>query len=78
MMATCVGQAVGPFNKFVHADIRRQSESQSEISSESSDWSDLKSIAVKLGINNPDDMVTERFKVDRQKLETMIKSIYLI
>lgn len=50
------------------------SETQSEISSADSDWSDIRAIANKLGVQNPDDLHTERFKVDRQKLEQMIKS----
>lgn len=49
------------------------SETQSEISSVDSDWSDIRAIAMKLGVANPDDLHTERFKVDRQKLEQMIK-----
>lgn len=49
------------------------SETQSEISSVDSDWSDIRAIALKLGVSNPDDLHTERFKVDRQKLEQMIK-----
>uniref|UniRef100_T1GG44 K Homology domain-containing protein n=1 Tax=Megaselia scalaris TaxID=36166 RepID=T1GG44_MEGSC len=50
------------------------SETQSEISSVDSDWSDIRAIANKLGVQNPDDLHTERFKVDRQKLENMIKN----
>ncbi|XP_061397140.1 protein bicaudal C [Musca vetustissima] len=50
------------------------SETQSEISSVDSDWSDIRAIALKLGVSNPDDLHTERFKVDRQKLEQMIKA----
>lgn len=49
------------------------SETQSEISSMDSDWSDIRAIAMKLGVQNPDDLHTERFKVDRQKLEQLIK-----
>ncbi|KAM8716534.1 hypothetical protein ACLKA7_003415 [Drosophila subpalustris] len=49
------------------------SETQSEISSVDSDWSDIRAIALKLGVQNPDDLHTERFKVDRQKLEQLIK-----
>lgn len=49
------------------------SETQSEISSVDSDWSDIRAIAMKLGVKNPDDLHTERFKVDRQKLEQLIK-----
>lgn len=54
------------------------SETQSEISSVDSDWSDIRAIANKLGVQNPDDLHTERFKVDRQKLENMIKSEFFI
>ncbi|EDV58077.1 protein bicaudal C [Drosophila erecta] len=50
------------------------SETQSEISSVDSDWSDIRAIAMKLGVQNPDDLHTERFKVDRQKLEQLIKA----
>ncbi|KAH8325023.1 hypothetical protein KR074_001917 [Drosophila pseudoananassae] len=50
------------------------SETQSEISSVDSDWSDIRAIAMKLGVKNPDDLHTERFKVDRQKLEQLIKA----
>jgi hypothetical protein len=51
------------------------SEAQSsEISSVESDFSDLKSIAAGLGIVDPDEVYTERFKIDRLKLEDMIKS----
>ncbi|XP_026843636.1 protein bicaudal C [Drosophila persimilis] len=50
------------------------SETQSEISSVDSDWSDIRAIALKLGVQNPDDLHTERFKVDRQKLEQLIKA----
>lgn len=53
------------------------SETPSEISSADSDWSDIRAIANKLGVQNPDDLQTERFKVDRQKLENMIKSEFL-
>lgn len=51
------------------------SEAQSsEISSVESDFSDLKSIAAGLGIVDPEEVYTERFKIDRLKLEDMIKS----
>lgn len=63
------------YNKMLFVEsVRRPSESQSEISSVDSDWSDIKSIALKLGVANADDLVSERFKVDRQKLESMIQS----
>lgn len=52
------------------------SETQSEISSADSDWSDIRAIATKLGVQNPDDLHTERFKVDRHKLENMIKGMF--
>lgn len=63
-----------PYNKILFESVRRPSESQSEISSVDSDWSDIKSIALKLGVANADDLISERFKVDRQKLESMIQS----
>lgn len=51
------------------------SEAQSsEISSVESDFSDLKSIAAGLGIVDPEEVYTERFKIDRLKLEDMLKS----
>lgn len=65
---------LSPYNKMIFESVRRPSESQSEISSVDSDWSDIKSIALKLGVPNVDDLVSERFKVDRQKLESMIRS----
>lgn len=46
----------------------------SEISSVESNFSDLKSIALGLGIVDPEEVYTERFKIDRLKLEDMIKS----
>jgi hypothetical protein len=46
----------------------------SEISSVESDFSDLKSIIAGLGIVDPEEVYTERFKIDRLKLEDMIKS----
>lgn len=52
---------------------RAPSETQSEISSVDSDWSDIRAIALKLGVQNVDDLHTERFKVDRQKLEQLLK-----
>jgi protein bicaudal C len=65
-----------PFNKHIYLGSGggTPSESHSEISSVDSDWSDLRSIAAQLGVANPDDLHTERFKIDRQKLEEMIKS----
>lgn len=68
MMPSC-----SSYNNIYEA-VRRTSESQSEISSIDSDWSDIKSIAIQLGVSNPDDLVIQRFKVDRQKLENMIIS----
>lgn len=62
-----------PFNKLLYQAIRPSSESQSEISSVDSDWSDIRSIALQLGVSNPDELANERFKIDRQKLENMIK-----
>lgn len=49
------------------------SETHSEISSVESNWSDIKAIALKLGVSDPDDLHTERFKIDRQKLEQLIQ-----
>lgn len=52
----------------------QQSDTRSESSSMDSDWSDLKSIAMELGVTNLDNLHTERFKIDRQKLCDMIQS----
>lgn len=70
-MATSAGN---PFMKHIYTGSGPPSESQSEISSVDSDWSDLKMIAAQLGVINPDDLVTERFRIDRTKLENMIKT----
>uniref|UniRef100_A0A336LJF4 CSON006372 protein n=1 Tax=Culicoides sonorensis TaxID=179676 RepID=A0A336LJF4_CULSO len=51
-----------------------QSDTKSESSSLDSDWSDLKSIAAQLGISNVENLYTERFKIDRQKLIDMLKT----
>lgn len=57
----------------MYRNVQQSSESQSEASSSAeSDWSDINSIALQMGLH-PDDMCVERFKVDRQKLENMIK-----
>lgn len=61
------------FDKLLGPAVRCSSESQSEISSVDSEWNDKGTIAAQLGISNPDDMANERFKVDRQKLENLIK-----
>ncbi|XP_058448811.1 protein bicaudal C [Malaya genurostris] len=69
MMASCT-----PFNKHIFINGGPPSETTgSEISSVESDWGDLRLIAAQLGVANPDDLHVERFKVDRQKLEDMIK-----
>ncbi|XP_053696138.1 protein bicaudal C [Sabethes cyaneus] len=69
MMASC-----SPFNKHIFINGGPPSETTgSEISSVESDWGDLRLIAAQLGVANPDDLHVERFKVDRQKLEDMIK-----
>lgn len=68
---------MSPYNKLIYESVRRPSESQSEISSVDSDWSDIKSIALQLGVANTEDLTTVRFKVDRQKLENMITSKYI-
>lgn len=49
----------------------------SEISSVDS-FSDLRTIAAGLGITDPEEIYTERFKIDRTKLEEMIKRESLI
>lgn len=55
-----------------------ESETASEISSNGSEWNDRGTIAMQLGILNPDDMANERFKVDRQKLENLIKGNHFL
>lgn len=58
----------------MYRNVQQSSESQSETSSSAeSDWSDINSIALQLGLH-PKNVCVERFKVDRQKLENMIKS----
>lgn len=61
-----------PLSSFIKRWTTTSSESQSEISTIGSELSDVKGIAFQLGID-PDDLCNERFKVDRQKLENMIK-----
>lgn len=68
-MASCVA-----YNQLFLQDDPR-SDTHSEVSSAESDWSDMKSIAMQLGIANVDDLYTERFKIDRQKLSEMIQSM---
>lgn len=70
-----------PFNRLAYSSAMgsvpsiASSESQSDVSSIGSDWSDVKVIAERLGITDESDLKNDRFKVDRQKLENMIKSI---
>ena len=68
------------FNKhlFIQGPPSVKSENQSEISSVESDFSDIRSVAAQLGITNPDELHMERFKIDRMKLEDMVKSKFLI
>lgn len=49
----------------------------SEISSVDS-FSDLRTIAAGLGIVEPEEIYVERFKIDRTKLEEMIKSRFIL
>lgn len=61
----------------MYRNVQQSSESQSEASSSAeSDWSDINGIALQMGLH-PKDLCVERFKVDRQKLENMIKGIVL-
>ncbi|GAB0095254.1 Protein bicaudal C [Sergentomyia squamirostris] len=55
--------------KFSGSDSR--SETQSEVSSADSELSDLRSIAIQLGVS-VDELSVERFKIERQKLESML------
>lgn len=58
----------------MYRNVHQSNESQSEASSSTeSEMSDINSIAIKMGLN-PEDICVQRFKVDRQKLENMIKS----
>lgn len=71
---TMMASSFPPFNKHIFINGGPPSETTgSEISSVESDWGDLRLIAAQLGVANPDDLHVERFKVDRQKLEDMIK-----
>lgn len=51
-----------------------RSETQSEVSSADSELSDLRSIAIQLGVS-VDELSVERFKIERQKLENMLSGI---
>lgn len=53
--------------------ISQHSETQSEVSSNHSDWSDLQLLANQLGIPNASDLYVERFKIDRQQLSSMLQ-----
>lgn len=56
--------------------VRRVSESQSEASSITTELSEDE--LARLGITDPLELKSERFKVDRKKLEDMIQSKLLI
>lgn len=58
---------------FIQGPPSLKSENQSEISSVESDFSDIRTVGATLGIN-PEDLHMERFKIDRTKLEDMLKS----
>lgn len=66
-MATCTDL------KQMYLQDNHKSDIPSEISSVDSEWSDLKSIATQLGVANMDDLYTERFKIDCQKLSDMLQ-----
>lgn len=61
-----------PFTRLNEQE-RRVSESQSEVSSVDTELSD-RYIATRLGLPDAEDIKTVRFKIDRQKLEAMIRS----
>lgn len=62
--------------ELMYRNVHQSSESQSEASSSAeSELSDINSIAKQLNLD-PKDICVQRFKVDRQKLENMIKSKY--
>lgn len=63
-----------PFVSNSRFSVAGSSSASSEISSIESDFSDLKSIAAGLGIVDLEEVFMERFKIDRLKLEDMIKS----
>lgn len=61
-------------NNLMYRNVQQSSESQSEASSSTgSDWSDNNGIALQMGLD-PKDLYAQKFKVDRQKLENMLKS----
>lgn len=61
------------FDNLMRPTVRCSSESQSEVSSVESERNDIANIALQLGISNQDELIDDRFKVDRQKLENLIK-----
>lgn len=62
----------------MYRNVQQSSESQSEASSSAeSDMSDINGVALLLGMSTKDVHV-DRFRVDRQKLENMIKSNFML
>lgn len=61
-----------PLNKLLYEHTREFDTRSESSSSVASDWSDINSIALQLGVS-PDELTNERFKIDRLKLENMIK-----
>lgn len=60
-----------PFNNLLYQNVQPTTESRSEVTNES-EWSDINSIAQQMGVSVAD-LQVDRFKVDRSKLESMVK-----
>lgn len=61
-----------PFNNLLYQNVQPTAESRSEVSSNESEWSDINSIAQQMGVTVAE-LQVDRFKVDRSKLEIMVK-----
>lgn len=64
-----------PFNNLLYQNAQPTTESRSEVSTNESEWSDINTIAQQLGVSVAD-LQVERFKVDRSKLENMVKGMH--
>lgn len=60
-----------PFNNLLYQNVQPTTESRSEATNES-EWSDINSIAQQMGVSVAE-LQVDRFKVDRSKLESMVK-----
>lgn len=61
-----------PFNNLLYQNVQPSTESRSEVSTNESEWSDINSIAQQMGVTVAE-LQVDRFKVDRSKLESMVK-----